>query len=61
MKLLEDVGAFLSGGGINSAGKWGVRELAAAVGDAAGSDLESKELAAIMCVCVWVCFYYLPL
>ncbi|CAM9618849.1 unnamed protein product, partial [Hapterophycus canaliculatus] len=46
--LLEDVGAFLSAGGIASAGKSGVNELAAAVWDAVGSDLVSKELAAIM-------------
>ncbi|CAM9834376.1 unnamed protein product, partial [Ectocarpus fasciculatus] len=49
--LLEDLGAFFSAGGtIGGGGASGVvGDLATVVGDAAGSDLESKELAAIMC------------
>ncbi|CAN0107549.1 unnamed protein product, partial [Ectocarpus sp. 12 AP-2014] len=49
--LLEDLGAFFSAGGtIGGGGASGVvNSLATVVGDAAGSDLESKELAAIIC------------
>ncbi|CAM9446167.1 unnamed protein product, partial [Ectocarpus sp. 4 AP-2014] len=49
--LLEDLGVFFSAGGtIGGGGASGVvGALATVVGDAAGSDLESKELAAIIC------------
>lgn len=45
VELLEDVGTFLSGA---RGGGWVVGALADVIGRAAGTELESKELAAIM-------------
>ena len=50
VELLEDLGAFLSEGRFGAGGRDGevLGALAVIVGEKAGSDLESKELAAVM-------------